>query len=195
VERRSARRSAVTLREATGEDAPFLAHLWSDGLRRGERSEQETDLAAIIEASAVNPEQRLVIAEYDGVPAGAVLLMISTISPLNLERCVQVYSPTVAAAHRRHGLGHALMESAVAFAEEWGIPSVATAVTASSRDANRFMARLALAPSALLRMAPTAAVRARINAERPVTASAGAPGRQLTRVLAARRSMRRSLVD
>ena len=38
------------------------------------------------------------------------------------------------------------MEAAVSYAEELGIGYVATAASSGSRDANRFMARLALGP-------------------------------------------------
>jgi hypothetical protein len=67
---------------------------------------------------------------------------------------------------------------------------VATAAASGSRDANRFMARLSLGPQAVLRIATTHAVRAKLTAQRPPVQRAG--GRQLTQVLAARRSMRRS---
>ncbi len=67
----------------------------------------------------------------------------------------------------------------------------ARAAASGSRDANRFLARLALGPLATLRVAPVAAVRARLVAQRPDLTTTGS-GRQLTRVLAARRSMRRA---
>jgi hypothetical protein len=86
------------------------------------------------------------------------------------------------------------MEAAVAFAEERGIAHIATAAVSGSRDANRFMARLALGPHAVLRLAPTAMVQAKLEAQAPAAALAsGRTGaRQLTHVLAARRSTRRA---
>lgn len=185
-------RSQVTLRVAGADDADFLAELWADSLRRADVREQVADLESIIKDAAASPEQRLVVAEYDGQRAGAVLLRTSTISPLNLEQSLQVLSPTVAPSFRRHGIGYSLMESAVGFADELGIPNLATAVGPGSRESNRFMARLALGPFATLRLAPTSAVRARLTAQRPSLTSSSGSGRQLTRVLAARRSMRRS---
>lgn len=186
-------RSTVTFRAARADDAAFLAELWAGGLRRAEHEEHVEDMRLVIDRAGASPEQRLVIAEYDGERAGAVLLKLSTITPINLEPCLQVLSPTVAAPFRRHGIGRALMEAAVSFAEELGVAHVGTAVTSSARESNRFMARLALGPHATLRLAPTAAVRARLAARRPAlsTTASGAGGRQVTRVLAARRSMRR----
>ena len=44
---------------------------------------------------------------------------------------------------RRHGVGHALLEAAVSWAEEKDIDQV-TAITDGNRDTNRFFARLGL---------------------------------------------------
>jgi GNAT superfamily N-acetyltransferase len=118
-----------------------------------------------------------------------VHLRAATLSPLNLEPVVQTISPHVFPEYRRHGVGRALMEASVAFAEELGIAHVATAVVAGSRDANRYMARLTLGPYALLRVAPVNTVRARLASRRPALARPAA--RPLTRVLEARRSQRK----
>jgi ribosomal protein S18 acetylase RimI-like enzyme len=179
------------MRVAELTDAPALAELWSDAMRRADHRDLIGDLELIIKAAAASPEQRVVVAEYDGVLAGAVLLRVATLTALNLDPTVQAVSPHVFPQFRRRGIGQALMETAVAFAEEIGIGHVTTAASAGSRDANRFMARLALGPHATLRVAPTHAVRAKLTAQRPATAST-TNGRQLTRVLVARRSMRRS---
>ncbi len=187
-------RSLVTIRTAVPADAPFLAELWSAALRRGERHEQLADVEQVIRTADASPQQRLVVADYDGQPAGAVLLKLTTVTSLNLDPAVQVLSPHVAPAFRRHGIGRMLMECAATFAEEAGVPQVCTAVAAGSRDGNRFMARLALGPLATYRVAPVTAVRARLAAQRPtalVTAPSGS-SRQLSKVLAARRSMRRA---
>lgn len=175
-------RSSVTLRDATLADVEHLAALWQPFLRR-DTGEHLNDLARAIETAGDKPGQRLVVSEYDGDFAGAVFLRTSTYSPVNPEPVVQAHNLAVVAAHRRRGVGKALMECAVTWAEELGISHVGTATSSGSREANRFMARLALGPQAVLRMAPTHAVRARLAASRP-----GA--RQVTQVLAARRSAR-----
>src|SRR5690606_29461784 len=86
-------RTSVTVREAVLADAPFLAELWSEGLRRADHHERVADLETIIKAASASPDERLVVAEHDGRPAGAVLLRLGTVSPLNLEPTVQVLSP------------------------------------------------------------------------------------------------------
>jgi ribosomal protein S18 acetylase RimI-like enzyme len=186
-------RSQVSLRQATPEDAPVLAEVWSEVLRRADHHEQVADLEEIIERAMPVDDERIVVAEYDGEVAGAVHLRASTLTPLNLEPVVQAISPHVLPAYRRRGIGRALMGSAVAFAEERGIAHIATAAVSGSRDANRFMARLALGPHAILRLAPTAIVQAKLDAQAPAGVTAGrSGGRQLTHVLAARRSTRRA---
>jgi GNAT superfamily N-acetyltransferase len=183
-------RSLVFLRSATVEDAPHLADLWSDVIRRSGAEDQVSDMEAVIARSLDSGHQRIVVAEYDSQFAGAVHLERTTMSALNLEPVVRALSPHVLAPYRRHGIGTALMDSAVMWAEELGVAHVATAAVAGSRDANRFMARIALGPYAVLRVATTHAVRSRLSVHRRPTTSPNP--RQLTQVLAARRSLRRS---
>lgn len=182
-------RTAVTLREADAADAHFLAELWTDVLRRADTQDQVADLEIIIKNAAESSEQRLVVAEHDGVPAGAVLLRVAPLTPFDLEPCVQALAPHVLTGSRRKGVGWVLMEAAVTWAEELGIGHVASAAAAGSRNGNRFMARLSLAPQAVLRVATTHAVRAKLTAQVPPGQRANG-GRQ--RVLAARRSLRRN---
>lgn len=186
-------RSTVTLRDATPADAVPLADLWADTVRRGDRVERAADLDQLIAQAEADPDLRIVVAQCDGHVAGGVHLQATTLSGLNLEPIVQALSPQVFPEFRRRGVGRALMEAAVVFAEEKGISHIATASTSNSRDANRFMARLAFAPQAVLRIAPTSAVRAKLTAQRPAFART-TTNRPLGQLLAARRSMRRSQV-
>ncbi len=181
-------RSSVTLRCAVEQDALFLAGLWSEHLRRADREEQVADLERVIKEAAASPEQRLLVAEHDGRQAGAVLLRVATLSPINLEPVVQCHTPTVVPDLRRHGVGRTLVEAAVAWAEDLGVAHVVTAASASSRDANRFMARLALRPQAVLRIAATPVMRAKVEAQRPAAERSRSARGQM---LAARRSLRR----
>jgi len=184
-------RSFVTLREGGAADVPFLVTLWQDTIRKADHTDQLADLELIVKTAAESPEQRLVVAEYDGVPAGAVLLRATTMNPLNLEPTVMALAPHVEAPYRRHGVGHSLMEAAVGFAEELGIGHVTTAATATSRDGNRFLARLGFAAQATFRAATTHTVRVKLAAQLPGGhRSAGRPA--LGQVLAARRSLRRA---
>lgn len=181
-------RPSVFLRNAEHADASALANLWAPQLRRCEAADQVADVLGVVERSKHCDDERVVVAEYDGQLAGAIHLRATTVSALNLEPVVHALSPTVLPKFRRHGVGRLLMEAAVGFAEERGIGYVATAVAIGARDANRWMARLSLSPAATLRVAPTALFRARLGSLRHPTRRPA--GRHLTRVVAARRTMR-----
>ena len=177
------------MRSAEPTDAPLLAELWGEALRRVDHQDQIADLELLIKSAAASAEQRLVVAEHDGEVAGAVFLRLTTVTAVNLEPVVEAVSPHVFPQFRRHGIGSSLMECAVTFADEMGAAHVMTAASAGSRDANRFMARLGLGPLAVTRVASAPTVRAKLSAHRPGLSTTG--GRHLTRVLAARRSMKR----
>lgn len=183
-------RYSLTQRLARPEDASALAGLWNDAVRRADRSEQVADLELVIKNAIASPEHRVVVVEYDNQVAGAVHLRLTTLSPINLEPCVQAVYPRVFDQFRRRGVGRALMEAATSFAEENGILHVVAAVPHTSRDANRFMARIGLAPAALYRVAPTTVLRARVTPQR---SQIGLDGR--VKVLAARRSLRRARAE
>lgn len=180
-------RPGLTPRIARPADAPELAELWADVLRRVDRAEQIADLELLIKGAAASPEQRFVVVDHDDRLAGAVFLRLTTVSPINLEPCVQSVHPRVFVPYRKRGVGRTLMEAAVEFAEENGVLQVTATVPATARDANRFMARIALAPAATLRIAPTSAVRARLTPPAPA-----GQGRSTPRVIVVRRRQRRA---
>ena len=183
-------RLPAVLRPGVVSDAPALVGLWHESCRRADHREQVADLEVLVKTADESPEQRLLVAEHHGEVVGAVLVRLATLSPINPEPCVLVLSPTVAAGSRRRGIGRMLMEAAVAFGDELGVAHVATAVEPSSRDANRFMARLGLGPRATLRVAPLATVQSKVQPKSAASARTQS-GRQLGQILAARRSMRR----
>lgn len=183
-------RTLVTLREAVLTDALFLVGLWQESVRMADTQEQLADLEMVIKTAAQSPEQRLLIAEYDGEPVGAVFLRATTFGPLNLEPVVQVLSPCVVPSFRRKGVGHALIDAGVSYAEELGIGHVATAAASASRDANRFLARLGLASQAVFRVARTGSVRTKLTASLPACQRSSRAN--LGQIMAVRRSMRRS---
>lgn len=187
-------RQPVTMRQATIGDVPFLIEMWSPLLRRVDRQDQVHDLELIVKEAAESAERRLLVAEYDGEPAGAVLLRVVPMTPLNLEPTVNAMAPHVLPSYRGKGIGSALMEAAVLWAEDLGVGHVSTAAPSSSRTGNRFMARLSLGPQAVFRVSTTQLVRTKLAAMQPTSARAAgrATGRRhLGQVLAARRQLNR----
>lgn len=181
-------RSPVSLRSAQDDDAEALVELWQSIMRKADREEMVADARRIISESTEDPCSCVVVAELDGVIAGSVYLRATTITPVNLEPVVQAVHPHVAARFQGRGVGRALIEAAVTYAEEHGIGHVASAAMTGSRDANRFMARLGLGPMATLRLAPASAVRAKLAAHGP---GGRAASHHLSQVIAARRTLRR----
>ncbi len=139
-------RSGVTLRDATLGDVPVLVELWADVLRKGEPHQLAADVTAIVDGTADAVESRVVVAEVDGRVAGAVLLKLAPMTAINLESTVHVVAPHVFPELRRQGVGRALMDAAVSFAEDRGIGHLRSGSLSMSRDASRFMARLGFGP-------------------------------------------------
>ena len=187
-------RQPVSMRRATVADVPFLVEIWSDMMRRADRQDLVHDLELIVKEAAESAERRLLVAEYDGEPAGAVLLRVVPMTPLNLEPTVQAVAPHVTPSYRGKGIGSALMEAAVMWAEDLGIAHITTAAPSGSRSGNRFMARLSLGPKATMRASSTVLVRAKLAALQPGSArnpDRMAGRRNLGQVLAVRRQLSR----
>ena len=193
-------RGPVLLREAVAADARFLAELWEGVLRPGDAASREADVDRVLQRVAADPDERLVVADVDGRPAGAVLLRAATVSPLDQQPAVHAHSPHVHPAARRRGVGRALLGAAARFAAERGADRVLTASVAGSRESNRFLARLGLGQLATVRSAPASLLAARTGtAGLPVDPAARAaraaerrepPRRTARRVVAARRAVR-----
>jgi N-acetylglutamate synthase-like GNAT family acetyltransferase len=186
-------RQAAHIREAAPGDAEALLDLWSSAVRKGDTSGREVEDAQRALANlAANPDERLLVAELPEGIVAALHLSRGPLSPLVLETVVHTSFLLVRPALRRQGYGHALMEAAVAWAEEKDVSQI-TAVTDNNRDTNRFFARLGLSTFAHVRHASTPALRKKLSVERGRVGSHG--NRHLMEVLAQRRSMRRRQTD
>jgi GNAT superfamily N-acetyltransferase len=191
-------RSPVQVRDATPDDAEALLAIWADFSRRTysdrfpvEAPERET--VAAVARIAADPDQRLMVGVLDGKVIGAVHLMRSPMAPIFSEQAVHVTHLHVLDDYRRHGVGRALIEATVSWAEEKDSTHVLAAASAGSRDANRFMARLGLAQVAVVRGATVSTLRAKLPVEPPAVARVGSRShRSVGQVLAQRRSQRRA---
>lgn len=185
----------VVVRTAVPDDAEVLTQLWTEHLRVGGPASQVEDVRAAIVQATQETDIHMAVAEADGEVLGVVHVRAAAASPVNPDLVVQVYGPLVHDDHRRRGVGSALMETAVVFAEERGIAVVTTAALSTSRDSNRFFARLAMGPRAMLRVATTYGLRQRLSATRaPRGITPLGTTRNIDRVLAARRGRRQSRV-
>ena len=170
------RRATVSAREAVAADIPQLLDLFDQLRAAGPRRSVSipSDPALMREAAAerfaaviADPQQRLLVAEDRDGLAGMVLCSIGTSSTLATAPAVVLSHLTVAANSRRGGVGRVLVAAATQWAEESDVDHVRVAVYASSREANRFFARLGFAPVSVNRVAPVAGLRRILGAEVP----------------------------
>jgi GNAT superfamily N-acetyltransferase len=177
-------RHALVVRDAGPDDVDALVAIWAEAGRGLETPRPHGEAATALTQLAANPDDRLLVGEYSGQVVAVMHMRRAPISPIHVETVVHTSFLLVLAEYRKHGFARALLEAAVLWAEEADIAHITATTSSTSRDTNRFLARLGLAQVAMIRFAPTAALRNRLTPERPGARALGA-------VLAQRRSMRR----
>jgi GNAT superfamily N-acetyltransferase len=178
------------------DDAGALVAVWGD-LRR--TTDRHASPAADVEAAnavariAADPDERLLVGTIDDAVVGAAHLVRARLSPIHTEAAIHMTHLFVLNRHRRHGVGKALFEAAVTWAEEKDTPHLLAAASVHSRDANRFMARLGLTQIATVRGASVPALRSKLPVEPPAGAMVTSRNqRSVGQVLAQRRLQRRA---
>lgn len=184
------RRAAVHIRAVALDDAAALLAIWQTGPSRADNA--HTDIESAIRKVLASERERIVVAELQGRVVGGLHLRLAPLMPLSSELAVFTSHLNVDPEFRRRGIARSLMETAVTWAEENGVPHVVALSAVNSRDSSRFMARLGLSPAAVVRVAPTSLLRAKLPMDRPRRTRPVGNQRQLGQVLAARRSLRRN---
>lgn len=187
-------RCPVHVRDAEPGDVDELRELLAAvPTRAGEEDSRPAEAAAAVAAIALDPDQRLLVAEGGGQVVGVAYLVRAPLSPIQSGTAVHVLHLHVRDELRRHGIGRTLMEATLSWAEEKESSHVLVAAAVNSRDANRFMARLGLGQMAVMRAATVASLRAKMPVEPPAAARVGPRShRSVGQVLAQRRSLRRA---
>jgi GNAT superfamily N-acetyltransferase len=184
-------RHSLEIRDARPDDAPELLVLWSEA---GSRSpEQPTprpidEAVAALAQVAADPDERVVVGLYEGKLVAAIHLRRAAMSPLHSDVAVHTSYLLVTPEHRKHGFARALLDVAVTWAEDKDVTHITAITSSTSRDTNRFLARLGLATVASVRVANTTTLRRKLTPEalRPQDSR-----RNLGVLLAQRRSMQR----
>ena len=177
-------RFRVRVRTASSDDVDELVALVGSmtdlGLVRGRRVARSWPDGFRIQCERVlaDPEHRVVVAvDETGAVVGAAVFAADTAGGLLDPPSVYVSHLLVAPAHRKRGAGRALVSAAAGYAEELGVDSVVVAVAPTTRDANRFFARLGFAPQVIRRIAPVAALRRALASADPMGEPTLPPGR------------------
>lgn len=182
-------RQALLIREAAPGDVDGLIRLFTEAGNGAENPAGLVEEApTAIAHMAASPDERLLVAEQEDQLVAAMHLRRGPISPLHSDSVIHTSFLLVLPDFRRHGCAHALLEAAVAWAEEKDVAHITAVTGSNSRETNRFLARLGLSTVATVRAVPTASLRKRLMAARRHPAPSG---RHLGTVLAQRRSMRR----
>lgn len=161
-------RSHISVRAAGESDVADLVQLWAELKRCGALSSRlaalsdDRKIAERVGRLLARPSGRILLASIGAKPVGMAMLTTVPLGAMNDTPCVQVEYTVVAEAFRRRGVGRALMGAAAAYAEEIGAEQITVSVSPMSREANRFYAQLGLAPLAVRRVAPAAALRRRL---------------------------------
>ena len=143
-----------------------VARSWPDGLR------------IQCERLLADPEHRVVVAlDETGAVVGTAVFAADTAGGLLDPPSVYVSHLLVAPAYRKRGAGRALVSAAAGYADELGVDSVVVAVAPTTRDANRFFARLGFAPQVIRRIAPVAGLRRALASADPIGEGTLPPGR------------------
>jgi ribosomal protein S18 acetylase RimI-like enzyme len=177
----------VLTRVATVDDVPVLLELWDELRQVGGRGERANNPVSTVEVRdrltqvIENPSYRIVIASFEGAPAGMVVLQATRPDPFTDARIVNVAHLVVSNRTRNNGVGRALMAAAADFAAERRLDQVSVSVYPSLRDASRFFARLGFSPAATRRVAPLSVLRRRLGAD-PATPALGDAIRRRTRL-------------
>jgi N-acetylglutamate synthase-like GNAT family acetyltransferase len=100
-----------------------------------------------------------VAAEESGGVVGMLAARRDEVGAIDLTPVLHVTHLTVAPAHRRRGIGRALLAGAVHLADELGVEHMLATAAAGSREGNRYLARLGFAPLVVHRIASTTTLR------------------------------------
>ncbi len=160
-------RAIVRVRPATDDDVPTLVELVQATEHRAgvfsgkplSDSSAEHLRERLCQILARDERTILVAVDDDGSAVGMLAARRDDIGAIDLTPVLHITHLLVAPGHRRRGAGRALLAAAVHLAEDVEVEKVLATAAATSREANRYLARIGFAPLVLHRIASTNTLR------------------------------------
>ena len=165
-------RPPVDVRQAGACDIDDLLVLWLQA--RAEISgagrpwlgvSPDTIRPRLLDALTRRQDLQILLARWEGRPAGFVVVRVGQLMPVVDGDCVQLDHLFVTPPLRRHGVARALLAGVAAVAERHGADEILSGAPPSAREVHRFLARLGFTPLVLRRVVGTATLRRRLAGE------------------------------
>jgi ribosomal protein S18 acetylase RimI-like enzyme len=164
-------RPSPEVRRATLDDVDDLVLLWirsrdeaggaTRALAGGSADQVRSRIQEAVDVAGV----MVLVAFVDRAAAGFAVVRRAPLMPVVDEPTLHVENLYVAPDLRRRGVAKALLSAVAGLAERHGIEQVVVNAPPSSRDANRFLARLGFTPLVVRRLASTATLRRHLSGE------------------------------
>jgi GNAT superfamily N-acetyltransferase len=160
---------AVTVREATVDDAPDLVDLWQEVVAEagpaGRTSAAPTvdAVRARIAEVDVDPTRRLLLGLDGDRVVGLAHVVTERLTPLHEAAAARVSYLHVSEGHRRRGVGTALLTAVSAWAEAHSVEHVVADCNPAARETQRFLARLGFGQLLVQRSVSLPALRRRLG--------------------------------
>lgn len=149
----------------TSGDEQELVSLWRQAKNAEGHSDDQIDRAlreGRLTRACARPDVRVYLAAIDGDPVGYTIVMSGPMSALLDTPAVWVDVLWVKPGRRQRGVAGALLKVVASYAESIDAPEIVSCVPSSSRDANRFFARLGFASVVTERSTTPTALRRRL---------------------------------
>jgi hypothetical protein len=160
-------RGNVRVRLAVAGDIPALVTLAESAKVAGSMfpgrlsADDRTDRLAQRFAAILASERRTALAAFNDADEllGLVVVLEDEVAPIDPTPVLQVGHLMLGTGAQHDAVGRALLAAVVRLAEEREIDHVLASAMYTSRDANRYLARLGFAPVAIRRIASTSVLR------------------------------------
>jgi ribosomal protein S18 acetylase RimI-like enzyme len=156
----------VRVRPAEAGDVPALVALTRGldqpgGAQRGPADGSVAHLAQRFAELVADPLRHVLVCvdEATGVVGGLLMARQDEVGAIDLTPVLHVTHLIVDPGQRKRGIGRALLAAAVHLADDAGADRMMATVASSSREGNRYLARLGFAPLVTHRVAQVAVVR------------------------------------